>query len=123
MDVAPSNPCSRDLASACAFGSYWLRLKNSSEDIPFCEPNFWRAKFSSSSTLQSVRARYYGGRSICDTRVRTFLGSFGANRTKTELLGCCGSRFRAANLAKSQSTYTHSQPLKFTTASLCAFFG
>lgn len=43
MDVAPSNPCRRVLASAWAVGSKALRPKNSSEEMPFCVPNFWRA--------------------------------------------------------------------------------
>ena len=43
MEVAPSNPWRRDLASACAPGSKAARPKNSSDDMPFCVPNLLRA--------------------------------------------------------------------------------
>lgn len=48
MDVAPSNPCRRVLASACALGSYEPLPKNSSEEMLFWFPNLLLAYFSSS---------------------------------------------------------------------------
>lgn len=41
--MAPSNPCSRVLASAWAFGSKVPLPKNSSDEIPFWFPNLFLA--------------------------------------------------------------------------------
>lgn len=59
MEVAPSKPWSRVLASAWAFGSKAPFPKNSSDDIPFWLPNLSRAYRSDSSAeeLWSARSR------------------------------------------------------------------
>lgn len=53
--MAPSKPCRRPLASAAAEGSKLARPKNSSEEMPFWVPNFWRAYFSESSVSGGKR--------------------------------------------------------------------
>lgn len=54
MAVAPSKPCRRVLASACAVGSKEPLLKNSSDEIPFWLPNLLRAKVSPSSSARGA---------------------------------------------------------------------
>ena len=99
MAEAPSKPCKRDFASACAVGSKFPLPKTSSDEMAFWLPNLFRANLSSSSTDEVSHTTV----AFALRRVRTLSGSFdGPNRAEPSgVLLRRGCGLVSANLTES----------------------
>src|SRR6266576_2542624 len=102
MEVAPSKPCRRSFAAAEADGSYAARPKNSSEEMDFWAPNFWRAYFSESSAGSGILVQAQ----TC-IRVERYTFDGPTRAPKPAHLPRCRGWLRAAYLPEPQPAYPH----------------